>query len=48
MPDPVRWLLAATAVLLVIALIAWARGPKHHHGDDIGALGAHVTVRSAA
>jgi hypothetical protein len=38
MPDAVRWLLALTAVLLVIALIAWARGPEHHHGDDVGAL----------
>jgi hypothetical protein len=37
MPDVVRWLLVLATALLVIGLIAYARGPNHHHGDDIGA-----------
>lgn len=36
MRDAVRWLLMTAAVLLVIGLIAYARGEKHHRGDDIG------------
>jgi hypothetical protein len=49
MPDVVRWLLVLAAALFVIGLIAYARGPNHHHGDDIGALPAGVTaVRAEA
>ena len=29
---------------LVIGLIAYARGPEHHHGDDVGALGVRAMV----
>jgi hypothetical protein len=42
MRDGVRWLIILAAVLLVIGLIAYARGPEHHHGDDIGTLGSGV------
>jgi cell division septation protein DedD len=38
MREGVRWLLALLIALVVIGLIAYARGPKHHHGDDVGAL----------
>lgn len=44
MPDAIRWLIVLAAVLLVIGLIAYARGPEHHHGDDVGALGVTVVV----
>ena len=37
MSTPVRWVVAAVAVLLVVALIVWARGADHHRGDDVGA-----------
>jgi len=33
-----RWAVAAVAVLLVVALVVWARGDEHHRGDDIGAV----------
>jgi hypothetical protein len=36
----VRWLIALALVLLAIGLIAYARGPEHHRGDDVGALGS--------
>ncbi len=36
MRDGVRWLLALLIALVVIGLIAYARGPKHHRGDDVG------------
>jgi len=35
----VGWIVVVAAVLLIGALIASARGPEHHHGDDVGALG---------
>jgi hypothetical protein len=36
----VRWLIIVAGALLVIGLIAYARGPKHHHGDEVGSHGA--------
>jgi hypothetical protein len=42
--DAVRWLVALAAALLVIGLIAYARGPAHHHGDDVGSHGASARV----
>jgi hypothetical protein len=38
-----RWLIIAAATLLVIGLIAYARGPKHHHGRNVGALHASIS-----
>ena len=40
----IRWLLIAVGLLLVIGLIAYARGPKHHRGDEIGSHGTKVVV----
>ena len=40
----VEWLLIVAAGLLVIGLIAYARGPKHYHGDEIGSHGTKVVV----
>jgi len=36
MSDNVRWAIAAVAVVLVIGLIAYARGTEHHRGIDVG------------
>jgi hypothetical protein len=44
MSSGVRWLLIAAAGLLVVGLIAYARGPKHHRGDEIGSHGTKVVV----
>ena len=40
----IEWLVIAAAVLLIVGLIAKARGPKHHHGDEIGSHGTKVVV----
>jgi len=33
---PVRWTVVVVSVLLVAALLVWARGDEHHRGDDVG------------
>ena len=42
-----RWILVLAATLVLIGLMAYARGEKHHHGDDVGALRRAVAVRVA-
>jgi hypothetical protein len=42
MRDGIRWLLALAIVLVLIGLIVYARGPEHHHGDEVGALPSGV------
>ena len=34
----VRWVIVIVAVLVVVGLVAHARGPEHHRGDEVGAL----------
>jgi hypothetical protein len=36
MREAVRWLIALLVALVLIGLIAYARGPEHHRGDDVG------------
>ena len=43
MKDLRTWVLVVLLVLLLIGLVGYARGPEHHHGDDVGSLG-HVGV----
>ena len=38
------WFLILIGVLLVVGLIAYARGPKHYHGDTVGSHGTKVVV----
>jgi hypothetical protein len=40
----VEWLLIGAGVLLVVGLIAYARGPKHHRGDEVGTHGTKIVV----
>ena len=47
MRDGIRWLIVLAIVLVVIGLIAFARGPEHHRGDDVGALRSGVAVAEA-
>ncbi len=37
------WILALLAAVLVIGLLRYARGPEHHHGDDVGAWRAPIS-----
>lgn len=36
----VRGMVVVVSVLLVVALIVWARGDEHHRGDDVGSTPA--------
>ena len=36
----VRWIVVILLVLLLVGLLAYARGPEHRRGDEVGALGA--------
>jgi hypothetical protein len=40
----VQWVLIVAAALLVVGLIAYARGDKHHRGDEVGSHGTKVVV----
>jgi hypothetical protein len=40
----VEWLLIFVGVLLVVGLIAYARGPEHYRGDEIGSHGTKVVL----
>jgi hypothetical protein len=44
MRDAARWVILIALALVVIGLIAYARGPEHQRGDDIGALGSIVAL----
>ena len=33
-----RWFMIFVLVILIVGLLIWARGPDHHHGDDVGSL----------
>jgi hypothetical protein len=35
-------------VLLVVGLLAWARGRDHHRGDDVGEHASGATAPAAA
>ena len=42
MSTPARWAVVAVGVVLIVALIVWARGDSHHRGDDVGATSSIV------
>ena len=42
MGNGVRWLIALALALVVLGMVAYARGPEHHRGDDVGALRAEM------
>jgi hypothetical protein len=44
MSSALRWLLIVAAGLAIVGLIAYARGPKHYRGDEIGSHGTKVVV----
>jgi hypothetical protein len=44
MQRAIAWLLLVAAGLLVVGLMAYVRGPKHHHGDQVGSHGTKVVV----
>jgi hypothetical protein len=40
----IEWVLIVVGSLLVIGLIAYARGPEHYRGDDVGSHGTKIVV----
>jgi len=40
----IELILIAAAAALLIGLIAYARGVKHHRGDEVGSHGTKVVV----
>jgi hypothetical protein len=44
MRSGIEWLIILVAVVLVVGLIAYARGPNHYRGDEIGSHGTKVVV----
>jgi hypothetical protein len=46
MSDAPRWVIVVLVVLLVLGLVAFARGPLHHRGDETGegSIGSAVLV----
>jgi hypothetical protein len=44
MRNLLRWALAIAAGVILIGLIAYARGDKHHRGDEVGTHGTKIVV----
>ncbi len=44
MSDVPRWVIVVVLALVVVGLVRYARGSDHHHGDEVGSLGAIVTT----
>jgi hypothetical protein len=40
----IEWLVIIAAVALLVGLAAYARGAKHHRGDEIGTHGTKIVV----
>ena len=40
----VRWVVVIVLVLVLVGMLAFARGREHHRGDEEGALGAPSRV----
>jgi hypothetical protein len=48
MGDTPRWVIAVVVALVIVGLIAFARGRDHRRGDEVGALGGAAPVVSTA
>jgi len=41
--ESTRWIVGIAAAVLVVCLVIWARGEEHHHGIQVGSLGAQTS-----
>jgi hypothetical protein len=51
MQDAARWLAILILVVLalsIVGLIAYARGPKHHEGNNVGSHGTNIASTAPA
>jgi hypothetical protein len=44
MSTTASWLIALVLALALVGMIAYARGPKHHRGDEVGTHGTKIIV----
>ena len=44
MGDGFRWAIVLAGALLLIGLAAYARGPEHYRGDEVGTHGTKIVV----
>ena len=42
MRDGARWVVVAAIALVIIGLMAYARGDEHQRGDEVGAFGSAI------
>jgi hypothetical protein len=42
--EAIRWCAAIAVALLLLGLLAYARGPEHRRGDDVGSHGTKVII----
>jgi hypothetical protein len=47
MDDTRRWVLLVVLALVLVGLLAFARGPDHHRGQQVGAFGDGVPTTVA-
>jgi hypothetical protein len=38
MSTATRWIVVVVAALVIVGMLAYARGHKNHRGDDVGAI----------
>jgi hypothetical protein len=46
MSDTPRWVIVLVVLLVVVGLIAFARGRQHHRGDEVGSQASGAPVAS--
>jgi hypothetical protein len=44
MRSVIAWTIGLAAAVLVIGLISYGRGTKHHRGDEVGSHGTVVVI----
>jgi hypothetical protein len=44
MSNTASWLIGVVLALALVGMIAYARGPKHHRGDEVGTHGTKIIV----
>ena len=37
-----RWIVLILVVACVVSLVLWARGPAHHHGQNVSVVIVHT------
>jgi hypothetical protein len=46
--DTPRWVLLIVLALVIVGLLAFARGTDHHRGQQVGALGDRAAASAVA